>query len=164
VGGHAAVRNQIVEDKEITRLIVKAGQKWRLFDGTSILGCRMYRTSKEAAQGLIKNLFPFFGYNIPYFIFVWIWLVIVFWQPIVTLILLPAGVTVATKYILPSVFSLGLALLIWGLFYWRFKFPFYLTFLYPITQIVVSTIAMFSMVRSLKGKATWKGRILARQR
>ena len=124
----------------------------------------MYRTSKEASEGLIKNLFPFFGYNIPYFIFVWIWLVIVFWQPIVTLIMLAAGVNIAAKYILPSVVNLGLSLVIWGLFYWRFKFPFYLTFLYPVTQIVVSTVAMFSMVRNLKGTAVWKGRILTRHK
>jgi chlorobactene glucosyltransferase len=164
IGGHAAVRNWIVEDKAITSLIVKAGIKWRLFDGTSILSCRMYRSSKEAAEGLTKNLFPFFGYNIPYFVFVWIWLVIVFWQPILTLIILAAGVDVATKYILPSVVNLCISLLIWGLFYGRFKFPLYLTLLYPITQIVVSTVAMFSMVRNLKGTAVWKGRIITRQR
>lgn len=163
IGGHAAVRNRIVEDKAITGLIVKAGIKWRLFDGTGILGCRMYRSSKEAAEGLIKNLFPFFGYNIPLFLFVWIWLVIVFWQPVVTLIILATGVSVPAKYIVPSVFNLCLSLLIWGIFYRRFKFPFYLTFLYPITQIVVSTVAMFSMVRSLKGTTTWKGRTLSRQ-
>jgi chlorobactene glucosyltransferase len=164
IGGHAAVQNRIVEDKAITSLIVKAGIKWRLFDGTSILSCRMYRSSKEAAEGLIKNLFPFFGYNILYFVFVWMWLVIVFWQPIVTLIILAAGVDVDTKYILPSVVNLSISLIIWGIFYRRFRFPFYLTFLYPITQIVVSTIAMFSMVRNLKGTAVWKGRILTRQR
>ncbi len=164
MGGHAAVRNRIVEDKEITRLVVKAGIKWRLFDGTNVLSCRMYRTSKEASEGLIKNLFPFFGYNIPYFVFVWIWLIIVFTQPIVTLIMLAAGVPVAPKYLIPSLFNLGLSLIIWGLFYRRFKFPFYLTFLYPITQIVVSTVAMCSMVRNLKGTAVWKGRILTRQK
>jgi chlorobactene glucosyltransferase len=164
IGGHAAVRNRIVEDKALTVMIVKAGIKWRLFDGTNILGCRMYRSSKEASEGLIKNLFPFFGYNIPYFIFVWIWLIIVFWQPIVTLILLAAGVTIAPRYLVPSLFNLGLSLAIWGIFYRRFKFPFYLTFLYPITQLVVSTVAMFSMVRNLKGTATWKGRTIARQK
>jgi chlorobactene glucosyltransferase len=162
IGGHAGVRNRIVEDKEITRLIVKAGIKWRLFDGTNVLGCRMYRSSKEALEGLIKNLFPFFGHNIPFHMFVWIWLIIVFWQPIVTLILLAAGVTIAPKYLIPSLFNLGLSLVIWGIFYRRFKFHFYLTFLYPITQVVVSTVAMLSMVQHLKGTATWKGRVLPR--
>jgi chlorobactene glucosyltransferase len=163
IGGHAAVRNRIVEDKELTQLIVKAGIKWRLFDGTNILICRMYRSSKEASEGLIKNLFPFFGYNIPYFIFVWIWLFIVFWQPIVILIMLVAGVSIESKYIYPSLFNLGLSLVIWGIFYLRFKFPFYLTFLYPVTQMVVSTVAMFSMIRHLRGTAKWKARILIRQ-
>jgi len=162
VGGHAAVRNQIVEDKEITRLIVKAGLKWRLFDGTSILGCRMYRSSKEAAEGLIKNLFPLFSYNIPIFIFVWVWLIIVFWQPLVTLIMLAVGFAVPVQYIYISLYNLGLALIIWGIFYRRFKFPFYLTFLYPLSQIVVSTVALFSMVRNLKGTAVWKDRFITR--
>jgi hypothetical protein len=88
----------------------------------------------------------------------------VFWQPVVTLIMLAAGVTIESKYILPSIFNLSLSLLIWGLFYGRFKFPIYLTLLYPITQIVVSSVAMVSMFRNLRGKATWKGRVLARQR
>jgi chlorobactene glucosyltransferase len=162
IGGHAAVRNQIVEDKALTNLIVRAGLKWRLFDGTHALSCRMYHTSKEASEGLIKNLFPFFSYNIPVFVFVWVWLVIVFWQPVVTLILLAAGVDIAPKYLVPSVVNLGLSLILWGLFYGRFKFPFYMTFFYPITQIVISTVAMFSMVRSLKGTTVWKGRILTR--
>jgi chlorobactene glucosyltransferase len=163
IGGHAAVRNQVVEDKALSRLITKGGMKWRLFDGTSILSCRMYRGSRESREGLIKNLFPFFGYNIPFFLFVWIWLIIVFWQPLVTLIMFAAGSDVSRIYLIPSTVSLGLSLLIWGIFYQRFRFPFYLTFLYPVTQIVISTVAMTSMVRNLRGTASWKGRILTRK-
>jgi chlorobactene glucosyltransferase len=162
IGGHAAVRNRIVEDKALTVLAINSGTKWRLYDGTNIVGCRMYRSYKEASEGLIKNLFPFFGNNIPFFVFVWIWLIIVFWQPIVTLVILGAGVTVHSKYLIPTLFNLGMSLVIWAIFYKRFKFPLYLTFLYPVTQIVLSTVAMFSMIRNLRGTATWKGRVLTR--
>jgi chlorobactene glucosyltransferase len=136
--------------------------KWRLLDGTKIVSCRMYRSSKEASEGLIKNLFPFFGYNIPFFVFVWIWLIVVFWQPIVTLIMLAVGFVFVEPNIIYAWLGLGLALLLWGIFYKRFGFPLYLILLYPVTQIVISSIAMLSMVRNLKGNTAWKGRVLTR--
>jgi len=162
IGGHMAVRQKVVEDKELTLLTVKQGIKWRLFDGTRILKCRMYRTSRESVEGLVKSLFPFFNSNLPFFVFVWVWLVVVFWQPVIVLALLAAGAPVAPVYIALASFSVGLSLVIWGLFYRRFGFPGYLTFLYGLTQIVVSSVALLSLVRNLKGTATWKGRILTR--
>jgi chlorobactene glucosyltransferase len=163
IGGHAAIRNQVVEDKAISRLITLSGMKWRLFDGTASLSCRMYRSSKEASEGLIKNLFPFFAYNIPLFVFVWIWLIVVFWQPIVTLVLFASGLDISRVYLILSIISIVVSLVIWGLFYFRFRFPFYLTFLYPVIQVVFSTVALSSMVRNMKGTAVWKGRVLARR-
>jgi chlorobactene glucosyltransferase len=161
-GGHAAVRKAVVEDKAISRLISRGGMRWRLMDGTGALSCRMYRSSKEAAEGLIKNLFPFFGYNIPFFIFVWIWLIVVFWQPIISLIMLGLGVGFPESNIVYAWTGIGLAILLWAIFYKRFGFPLYLVLLYPITQIVISSVAMFSLIRNLKRNTTWKGRVLAR--
>ena len=161
-GGHAAVRKMVVEDKAISRLISQGGFKWRLLDGTRTLSCRMYRSSREASEGLIKNLFPFFGYNAPFFVFVWIWLIVVFWQPIVTLIMSAIGFVFVESNILYAWLGLGLALLLWGIFYKRFRFPLYLIFLYPVTQLVISSVAMLSMVRNIKRTTTWKGRVLSR--
>jgi chlorobactene glucosyltransferase len=162
LGGHAAVRNSVVEDKAISSLVTRKGLKWRLLDGTGIVSCRMYRTSKEASEGMIKNLFPFFGYNIPFFVFVWIWLIVVFWQPIVTLVLLALGLVQFDGNIVFGFVAIGMSLLVWGIFYRRFRFPLYLTLLYPVTQIVITSVAMASMMRSLKGTTRWKGRVLTR--
>ncbi len=161
-GGHAAVRNSVVEDKAISRLVTQKRLKWRLLDGTGIVSCRMYRSSREASQGMIKNLFPFFGYNVPLFVFVWVWLVVVFWQPIVALILLALGIVQLDANIVFGFVAIGMSLLVWGIFYRRFRFPLYLTVLYPVTQIVISSVAMASMMRSLRGTTSWKGRVLTR--
>jgi chlorobactene glucosyltransferase len=161
-GGHAAVRNSVVEDKAISSLVTKKRLKWRLLDGTGIVSCRMYQSSREAAEGMTKNLFPFFGYNIPFFVFVWIWLIVVFWQPIVTLVLLAFGLIQFDANIVFGLVAIGMSLFVWGVFYRRFRFPLYLTLLYPVTQIVISSVAMASMFRSLRGTTSWKGRVLAR--
>jgi chlorobactene glucosyltransferase len=161
-GGHAAVRNSVVEDKAISSLITRSGLKWRLLDGTGIVSCRMYRSSTAAAEGMIKNLFPFFGYNIPFFVFVWIWLIVVFWQPIVTLALFAFGLVQFDANIVFGFVAIGMSLLVWGIFYRRCQVPIYLTLLDPVTQIVISSVALSSMIRNLRGTATWKGRVLAR--
>ena len=162
IGGHAAVSNSVVEDKDLTRLITKKGMRWRLVDGSDIISCRMYRSSQEAFDGLVKNLFPFFGYNIPFFLFVWFWLIIVFWQPIIALIAFAFGFVNLDIYVVYACAGIALAIIVWGSFYIRFKFPLYLTFVYPITQIVISGVAIASLASNLKGTTFWKGRAIAR--
>jgi len=59
--------------------------------------------------------------------------------------------------------AVALSLLLWGITHWRFGFPLYLVFFYPITMLLSVAIAMNSMVLTVRGRATWKGRTLARQ-
>ena len=162
IGGHAAVKNSVVEDRDLSRLVTQKGLRWRLVDGIGIISCRMYRSSQEAFDGLVKNLFPFFGYNIPFFVFVWFWLIIVFWQPIVTLVALGIGIINFDIYIYYALAGIGLAVLIWGIFYLRFGFPIYLIFLYPFTQLIISSVAIASLAFNIKGTTSWKGRVITR--
>jgi hypothetical protein len=55
-----------------------------------------------------------------------------------------------------------LSLTLWGLTCGRFGFPLYLAFLYPLTVLVSVIVAMRSMVLTLLGRTSWKGRRLAR--
>ena len=63
----------------------------RLVDGGARISCRMYHDAKEVYEGLSKNLLAAFGYLVPAFLFVWLWLGLVFWQPLVILGLAGVG-------------------------------------------------------------------------
>lgn len=59
VGGHAAVRGQILEDLALARLVTsRVHEGMRLFncDGTRYFSCRMYRSLGEAWHGIAKNV------------------------------------------------------------------------------------------------------------
>ncbi|NWJ48003.1 MAG: glycosyltransferase [Chloroflexi bacterium] len=64
IGGHAAVKNIVLEDVIMARRIKQAGYKVILPDGTDSVSCRMYRNIFEVWQGFSKNLFAFFNYKV----------------------------------------------------------------------------------------------------
>jgi chlorobactene glucosyltransferase len=195
VGGHAAVRQNAVDDVALTRALGAKGLRWRLLDGNPYVRCRMYRSFRQVYDGFTKNLFALFGYNVPLFLFIWLWLLTMFWEPLVVLALgalgrqvlrpafplsllhpaqlaglrpaFSAGLaglagSVGGQNVILAAWAVVLSLLLWGFTHWRFGFPLYLTFLYPLTVLLTVVIALCSMVLTLAGRATWKGRRLAR--
>ena len=162
IGGYEAVRYHAVDDLALGRRIKAMGLRWRLVDGGQRIRCRMYHNFSQVYQGLSKNLFATFEYKIPQFLFVWIWLGIVFWGPLVTLAMGLAGVQFPPYSLLLASIAVGMALLLWGVTHWRFAFPLYLTSLYPITILLSVIIAFNSMVLTLTNRATWKDRALVR--
>ena len=115
-------------------------------------------------EGFSKNLFAVFGHRLLPFLFVWLWTWGAFWVPLAVCGARLAGLGV-------SALSPGLAgvavvesLILWGLFYWRFRLPLYLTLLYPLTTLLFVAVAMRSLVLTLAGRTAWKGRAVIRQR
>lgn len=56
IRGHAAVRDQIVEDVSLARRIKKAGLRLRMVDGAGLIACRMYQDWPSVRQGFGKNI------------------------------------------------------------------------------------------------------------
>ena len=56
VGGHAAVRDAIVEDVRLAQRIKAAGLHLRMADGNGLICCRMYSSSTAAIDGYTKNI------------------------------------------------------------------------------------------------------------
>lgn len=56
IGGHTAVRNQIVEDITFAKLIKKEGFQLRMVDGGGLIGCRMYHDWDSVRSGFGKNI------------------------------------------------------------------------------------------------------------
>jgi chlorobactene glucosyltransferase len=61
VGGHQAIRNEILEDVELAKRVKAAGGKLLFLPGAAWVQTRMYRTFREMWRGWTKNLFLLYG-------------------------------------------------------------------------------------------------------
>ena len=57
IGGHAAVRDKIIEDYSLARLLKKAGMRLRFVTAQDALGVRMYASLGEIWKGWRKNFY-----------------------------------------------------------------------------------------------------------
>ncbi|WP_432977324.1 glycosyltransferase [Dactylosporangium sp. CA-233914] len=60
-GGHAAVRDKVLEDIELARAVKRAGGRIALADGSGLARCRMYTSWNELIEGYGKSLWASFG-------------------------------------------------------------------------------------------------------
>jgi hypothetical protein len=60
-GGHAAVRDRVLEDIELARALKRAGGRIALADGSTLATCRMYTSWRDLADGYGKSLWASFG-------------------------------------------------------------------------------------------------------
>lgn len=155
IGGHEAVRVEVLEDKALAVRAVRAGLRLRLAFGGDLLRCRMYRSFREANAGLAKNLFALFQKRLLPFVFVWSWLLYVAWQPIFVLFLSLAGM-LNPELLVPTAWALGSAGLLWAFTIVRFRLPFWLLVGYSAVHLVAFLTAFWH----LSGRGTWKGRII----
>jgi chlorobactene glucosyltransferase len=164
IGGHASVRQHAVDDLALGRSVKAHGLRWRLVDGQKHIRCRMYQDFRQVYEGFTKNLFAAFEYKVLIFVFVWVWVGMVFLEPLLVAVLGLLIVPLPALSVRLAVISIAVSLLLWGITHWRFGFPLYLALLYPLTIILAVIIALRSMVLTLAGRTTWKGRTLARQK
>ncbi|BCL12993.1 glycosyltransferase [Micromonospora sagamiensis] len=61
-GGHAAVRDRVLEDIELARAVKRAGGRIALADGSRLADCRMYDTWPQLRDGYTKSLWASFGH------------------------------------------------------------------------------------------------------
>ncbi|HEX2772122.1 MAG TPA: glycosyltransferase family 2 protein [Micromonosporaceae bacterium] len=59
-GGHAAVRDRVLEDIELARAVKRAGGRIALADGSALATCRMYGSWRELTAGYTKSLWSAF--------------------------------------------------------------------------------------------------------
>jgi len=163
IGGHAGLGTAIVDDLLLARKIKAAGYRWRVASVSDVIACRMYQTSQEAVQGFTKNLFAAFDFRLLPFLFVFGWLVVVVWAPLVNLGLYLLGQTPQAT-LEQVVLCISLSLLLWLIPYGELRIPLYLGLLYPVTILANVVVAFKSLLSSLTGKLSWKDRPLDRPR
>ncbi|WP_299027309.1 glycosyltransferase [uncultured Thermanaerothrix sp.] len=163
IGGHAAIRDDVVDDMALGRRTIAAGYRWRLMDGGELVRCRMYHSWQEAFQGFSKNLFGVFSYRVLPFLFVMGWLGWVFLQPWCVMTTHLLGIFSETDP-QKALFAILLSFLLFGVAYLRLRIPLYLTLFYPITVGISLIIGLYSLWLTLQGASTWRGRRLVRPR
>ena len=157
IGGHARVSASIVDDLTLARQIQAAGMRWRVSYAADLISCRMYRKNREAIDGFSKNLFAAFDFRLLPFLFVFGWLMVMFWEPIFVLILLIFGQAPQAR-LDHLLVCFGLSILLWVIPYADLGIPLWLAFLYPLTILSNTIVALRSIQHSLNGWLTWKGR------
>jgi chlorobactene glucosyltransferase len=163
IGGHASLDSVFVDDLTLTRRIKAAGLRWRVMNVSDLITCRMYDNSREAYDGFARNLFAAFDFHLLAYLFVFLWLAALFVWPLITLAALAFGRAYAFQ---PGemLVCIGLSLLVWIIPYFEMGVPLALGFIYPVTILANEVVAFRSLILSLTGRLSWKGRPLTRPR
>lgn len=157
IGGHASVKNEVVEDVALAKKIKEKGLKMKMYHGEASISCRMYTTGRELEEGFSKNFLAGFDYNIPLFLFMALLHISVFVLPFVTL---PVGIM--TNNLALSLLS-GICVavillhrfLLAGWFDWK---PIY-AFLHPLAVLWFQRLGLKLVMNYFSGKkSSWKGR------
>jgi chlorobactene glucosyltransferase len=85
--GHRGLKEDIVEDIGMARMVKKAGEDCDLIDGTGVFFTRWYSNLSGIWNGLTKNAFGAFGYSVAPFILVLLYAFFVFLNPFIRLFL-----------------------------------------------------------------------------
>ncbi len=156
-GGHAAVADRVAEDVALARRLARLGRRHLVVNGAGRARCRMYTSFGGALAGFGKNLFAFFDYNLPLYLFVWGWLGLALVGPWV---MVTWGLLSGSGPPVLALAGIGLGAASWALYAWRLRAPAVVVGLYPIIGLVAVLLALFSLGQHCLGRASWKGRRL----
>ena len=156
IGGHASVKNEIVEDVALAKLLKRQGLKIKMFHGVGTVSCRMYSNENEIFEGFRKNFFAGFGYRtFPFLLAGFIHL----WVYVLPVLLLPAVILTTSPLLLvllPTLILIGLHRLLLNLI---FDWPLHYFWAQPLavlwfTRLSVTTLVDFYRSRTIQ----WKNR------
>ena len=87
IGGHKAVKQDIVEDVALAKQVKRHGFNMRMFHGRGAANCRMYRSGSEMWHGFRKNFLGLFNDSVPAFITMSLVNFVVYVLPLITVLL-----------------------------------------------------------------------------
>lgn len=157
VGGHAAVKDDVLDDVGMATAVTEAGHAYHMTFMTSVFTCRMYAGFSDLWEGWTKNLFPGLGWS---------------WGALIGLLVFTA-LTSLLPYalVLVGVFvdgpllawAAGIVLLIQALRLYLDR-AFDQDLAYGLTHgpatLLLCVLLVRSAVHTTRGSATWKGRTL----
>lgn len=157
IGGHDGVSSSIVDDLMLVRKIKSNGMRWRVIYIADLISCRMYRNSRDAFYGFAKNLFAALDFRLLPFLFIFLWLAVMFWEPLIILMFMIFGQIPLVQASNLSI-CIGLSIILWLLPYIYLGIPYGIALLYPVTILAIEMVAFTSLRNSLIGNLSWKDR------
>ncbi len=151
IGGHQAVKNKIVEDMELARLMKKNNCRIMTLLGGDLVTARMYNSFLDGLNGFSKNFFS--GFNTSYFKFSFFlfFILIVFLTPFLL-------VFIDVKFFI----VVGLILIQRVLISKKSNQNIFINLLLlPLQLLMVLVIGIRSMILTNRGELNWKGRNLS---
>ncbi len=149
IGGHAAVRQKIVEDMAFAYGIKKAKLRLRACDANGLLRTRMYTNWQAARNGFAKNILAGHGNCVPFLLFSTLfhwWLFVVPWAL--------AVFSLSWQYALFGLLGVLTRMLTAVISRQRPQDA----LLLPISVVLMTIIAAQSLWQHWKGTVEWKGR------
>ena len=144
---HKRVKNRVVEDVEIMKLVKQAEYKTEALLANSLIYCRMYKNLAESIDGFSKNLLAGFGNNIIilllYQLLVVSWPILLFVNYDVHLLVLPLTLIVLSRMMISFLSGQNVLLNL---------------VLHPVQMLLFLFISVKSISNHLQKKGTWKGR------
>ena len=160
IGGHSAVRNNIVEDVWLARAVKRHGFRLVVTDGQSFVSCRMYTNFAEVWNGFSKNIFAGFNFSFTAMAAFISLYAALFLAPFV---LLGAGLAAGTldkQEIMMLSAQIGINYALRLMLAMRFHLGFVSTLLHPLGVLGVIGIALNSWSWiAFGGGARWKDRL-----
>lgn len=150
IGGHEKVKNKVVEDMELARLVKKNQLKVKTMLGGNLVFCRMYESFNQAYNGFTKNFFA--GFLLPSFSFLTIimFLLIAFVLPFLFL-MQPVYSFILIALILITRISVSIA---------SNQNIFINVLLHPVQMLFMFWIGIVSIIKFKTKKIVWKQRKL----
>lgn len=144
---HSVVKDKIVEDAEIMRMVKAAGYRGETLLANNMLTSRMYKNYVGAINGFSKNVLSVFNYNIIWFL---IYILLTIAGPMMVLITL----NIPLILFMSAIILIGrlMSSLLAG------QNPVYNIILHPLQMISLTAIAFTAIQKHLTHTLTWKGR------
>jgi chlorobactene glucosyltransferase len=160
VGGHAAIRDSVIDDVRLAMTVKRAGFRCRMARADDRVRVRMYRGFREIVDGFAKNVsFVFGGWFGLVFLLGTLLTVVASLAPVgaIAAALLGAPVPAAAVWLAAVAFGLtvGLRTLLGAYLGW----PFWGAFTQPLMAAVWTGIVARSLYRRfVRGEVLWRGR------
>ena len=158
IGGHESVKDKILDDFELGRLITKRGYNLNVLDGTERISTFSYSTEKEALEGLSKSIFPFFNNKLIPFLILLILFLSMGLMPIFIMMGEFFGSKLTKSKEMIAYFIWGLLTLSWAISSYRSKQGLRYGILYPFITTLTAIVGIFSIITFLTKTVNWKNR------
>lgn len=160
IGGHTAVKHEVVEDLRLAQVTVAAGRKLYVAHAEEFMQTRMYRSLSGILEGWTKNAAIGARYSLPHFGPFVPWLVLAFtvlaWIVPPAILAIEAVGDVNDRLMIWALGATILSLAFWAVTNVRMRVPPLYSLIYPVGAVVTAIIVTRSALRG--SRVVWKGR------